>query len=190
MTVSCPQTSIWQNHILCGQVYKQICAKRKRTHNGVPLIGEDQEPYRRERTIPPKATYLEGAHPKSEPMQPWHLRDPSPSISEEDGSSSGTDRSLVDPKSRPAFNPTRGVEPSLQATTAVAFARIRSAEFQEALSQMRAEDEEEGREGIAKAIDDAARAVAATAEFRLVCDQIRAQTRTKGRAGTIIPFFC
>ena len=65
-----------------------MCEVERRTHIGVPLIGEDQEPYRREWIIPPKATYLEGAHPKSEPMQPWHLRDPSPSIPEEDGSSS------------------------------------------------------------------------------------------------------
>ena len=72
---------------------------------------------------------------------------------------------------------------SLQATTAAAFAHIRSAEFQEALSQMRAEDEEEGREGIAKAIDDAAKAVAATAEFRLVCDQIRAAQEQRARQG-------
>ena len=161
-----------------------MCTVKQRTHVGVPLIREDRPPYRREWVIPPKAAYLEGAQPKSEPTLPWQLRDPTPSISEEeDGSSSGTDRSLVDPKSRPAFHPTRGVEPSLPATTAVAFAHIRSVEFQEALSQMKDEDEEEGREGIAKAIDDAARAVAATAEFRLVCDQIRARQEQRAQQG-------
>merc|ERR1712079_405403 len=105
-----------------------MCEEEKDPHWG-PLIGEDQEPYRREWIIPPKATYLEGARPKSEPMQPWHLREPSPSIPEEDGSSSwssGTDRSLVDPNTRPVFHPTRGVELWLPATTAVAFAHIRS----------------------------------------------------------------
>ena len=140
-----------------------MCTVKQRTHVGVPLIGEDRPPYRREWVIPPKAAYLEGAQPKSEPTLPQQPRDPSIS-EEEDGSSSDTDRGLVDPKSRPAFLPTRGVEPSLPATTAVAFAHLRSAEFQEALSQMRVEDEEEGREGIAKVIDDAARDVAATAE--------------------------
>ena len=161
-----------------------MCEVERRTHIGVPLIGEDQEPYRREWVIPPKAAYLEGAQPTSEPMLPWHLRDPTPSISEEeDGSSSGTERSLVDPKPRPVFHPTRGVEPWLPATTAVAFARIRSVEFQEALSQMKDEDEEEGREGIAKAIDDAARAVAATAEFRLVCDRLQALQEHRAQQG-------
>ena len=86
-------------------------------------------------------------------------------------------------KTRPVFHPTRGVEPWLPATTAVAFAHIRSVEFQEALSQMKDEEDEEGREGIAKAIDDAARAVAATAEFRLVCDQIRAEQEQRAQQG-------
>ena len=48
---------------------------------------------------------------------------------------------------------------------------------------MRAEDEEEGREGIAKAIDDAAKAVAAIAEFRLVCDRIRAAQEQRAQQG-------
>ena len=72
---------------------------------------------------------------------------------------------------------------SLQATTAVAFAHIRSAEFQEALSLMRAEDEEEGRAGVAKAIDDAAAAVAATAEFRLVVDRLQALQEHRAQQG-------
>ena len=57
---------------------------------------------------------------------------------------------------------------SLQATTAKAFAHVRSAEFQEVLSSMRLGEEREL--WIAQAIDDAAAAVAATAEFRLVVD--------------------
>ena len=146
-----------------------MCTVKQRTHVGVPLIDEDRPPYQREEwVVAPKAAYLEGAQPKSEPTLPQ----PTPSGSEEqDGSSSDTSGSSVD------------LTQSLQATTAAAFAHIRSAEFQEALSQMRAEDEEEGRGGIAKAIDDAAKAVAATAEFRLVCDRIRAAQEQRAQQG-------
>ena len=109
--------------------------------------------------IAPKAAYLEGAQPKSEPTVP----PPIPSNpQDQDENSSDSSRMSVDPSQ------------SLQAITAAAFAHVRSTEFQEALSLMRSEDEEEERAGIAKAIEDAAAAVAATTEFRLVVDRLHA----------------
>ena len=147
-----------------------MCLPKQRTHIGVPLIDEDREPYRREWVVPPKAAYLPGAQPKSEPMLPWQLRDPTPSptwasssvaggsMDVEDGSSNWssditttTEGSMVTPKKRPVFHPTttegppmpkageeiRGSELWLPAATRVAFAHIRSVEFQQVLSEMR-----------------------------------------------------
>ena len=131
-----------------------MCSPRNRQHIGVPLINEDRPQYRRDEwEIPPKAAYLEGAQPKSEPTVPAPMEEPI------EISSDFSDMS-VDPSQ------------SLQATAVKAFARVRSAEFQAVLSSMRLGGEREL--WIAQAIDDAAAAVAATAEFRLVVDRLQA----------------
>ena len=100
-----------------------MCSPRDRQHIGVPLINEDRPQYRHgEWEIPPKAAYLEGAQPKSEPTVPAPMEEPI------EISSDSSDMS-VDPSQ------------SLQATTAKAFAHVRSAEFQEVLSSMRLGEE-------------------------------------------------
>merc|ERR1711884_182204 len=70
---------------------------------------------------------------------------------------------------------------SLQATTAKAFAYVRSAEFQEVLSSMRHGEEREL--WISQAIDDAAATVAATAEFRLAVDRLQAVQEHRTQQG-------
>ena len=53
------------------------CSPRDRQHIGVPLINEDRPQYRRDEwEIPPKAAYLEGAQPKSEPTAPAPMEEP------------------------------------------------------------------------------------------------------------------
>ena len=69
-----------------------MCSPRNYTHVGVPLIGEDQQPYRRpEWEIPPKAAPIPGAQPKSEPTIPVPMEEPTDELIEvSSDSSAGT----------------------------------------------------------------------------------------------------
>ena len=154
-----------------------MCSPRNYTHVGVPLIGEDQQPYRRpEWEIPPKAAPIPGAQPKSEPTVPVPMEEPMDELIEiSSDSSAGTFVATVDPSQ------------SLRTTTQKAFAYVRSAEFQEVLSSMRHGEEREL--WISQAIDDAAAAVAATAEFRLVVDRLQALQEHRAQQGQPILSF-
>ena len=69
-----------------------MCSPRNYTHVGVPLIDEDQQPYRRpEWEIPPKAAPIPGAQPKSEPTVPAPMEEPMDELIEiSSDSSAGT----------------------------------------------------------------------------------------------------
>ena len=71
-----------------------MCSPRNYTHVGVPLINEDQQPYRRpEWEIPPKAAPIPGAQPKSEPTVPAPMEESMDELIEISPDSSGVDPS-------------------------------------------------------------------------------------------------
>ena len=110
-----------------------MSSPKQRTHIGVPLINEVQEPYQRQRAwvAPPKTTQT--------PSPTWATSSlAGASIDVEDGSSNwssdmtstvtSTEASSVDPKAPPVLIPR------------VTFAHLRSEEFQQVLTEMRSEE--------------------------------------------------
>ena len=100
-----------------------------------PLTGEAQEPYRHQWIIPPKATPLPGGAlksgsttPRQDSLQPWHLREPTPTatprgsvastlelVDRGPGSSVSNTQGPEDaPSSRPVFHPTKFAPPLSQ----------------------------------------------------------------------------